>query len=253
MRRFEGQVILVSGAASGIGRATAEAFAAEGARLSLIDIDQERLAATVKSLALPSGSVLQTAGDACNETTVQNVTEKTFATYGRMDVLMNSVGIDLRASITETSSEDWDRIMSVNVRPIFLTCKFATVLMMRTGGGCIVNIASAAGLVPIGGRPAYNASKAAVIALTKSLALDLAPKIRANCICPGAVETPLLMEAIRTSSDPDAALNHVIDRYPLKRISQPCEIAQAALFLASREAAYITGTALPVDGGRTLH
>lgn len=244
---------MVTGAASGIGEAVARALLDEGARVGLMDINRERLAATVRSLSRPRGEVIELAGDASDESTVEALVRKTFQAHGRLDVLVNSAGIDIEASIVETRVEDWDRIMAVNVRSMFLTCKHSVPYLSQAPAGAIVNISSGAGLVPVAGRPAYNASKGAVVSLTKSLALDLAPAIRANCICPGAVETPLLMDAIGKSPDPEATLARVVNRYPLKRIAKPEEIARAALFLASSEATYITGVALAVDGGRTLH
>jgi NAD(P)-dependent dehydrogenase (short-subunit alcohol dehydrogenase family) len=253
MRRFENQVALITGAASGIGQAVARALLDEGAKVGLIDINREHLAATVRSFSRSSGYILDLPGDASDEPTVETAVRRTFETCGRLDVLVNSAGIDVEASILETSTPDWDRIMAVNVRSMFLTCKHAIPFLSRTRAGSIVNISSGAGLVPVAGRPAYNASKGAVVALTKSLALDLAPTIRANCVCPGAVETPLLMNAIQNSPDPEATLARVMNRYPLKRIAKPEEIARAALFLASSEASYITGATLAVDGGRTLH
>ncbi len=169
-----------------------------------------------------------------------------------IDVLVNCAGIDMNTSLAETSAEQWDEVMAVNVRSAFLACKHV-VGFMSARGGAIVNVASAAGISPIANHAAYNASKGALIAFTKSLALDLAPAIRANCVCPGAVDTPLLHSSMNQAADPAAARKAVEARYPLCRIAAAEEIARVAVFLASREASYITGAVVPVDGGRTMH
>jgi len=253
MARFEGTVALITGAASGIGRATALAFATEGASLGLSDRDGERLEETVRAVNELRARTVSACIDVSLEENVMQFVQDVDGAFGRIDVLFNSAGIDLQASVEDTNRQAWDRIIAVNLTGTFLTCKYTVPIMKRGRGGSIINVGSAAGIVPVPNRPAYNASKGAVIALTRSLALDLAPQIRANCICPGAVETPLLRSSIDATPDPEATRRGIASRHPLQRIAEPDEVARAVLFLASPEASYITGVTLPVDGGRTMH
>jgi NAD(P)-dependent dehydrogenase (short-subunit alcohol dehydrogenase family) len=249
MGRFVRKKVVITGAASGIGLAAAAAFAEEGAELGLIDANGQRLSQISEEIrtskAKPQFSVCSLTGELSAKKAIEELG------FGRIDVLVNNAGIDFSAGLGETSEEDFDRVFAVNVKAPFFLCKFASQLMLE--GSSIVNVASGAGLVPIMGRPAYNSSKGALIALTKSMALDLAPKIRVNCVCPGAIDTPLLRSSIRKGADPAAELNSIVARYPLKRLGEPEEIARAILFLASPEAKYVTGVALAIDGGRTLH
>lgn len=249
MGRFESNRVVITGAASGIGRAAALAFAAEGAELALIDGDAEKLSQVAREI----GSIATKARLTSIRLGDEASAKRALATLGleRIHALVNCAGIDLAAGLLQSSEEEVKAIFSVNMLAPFFLCKHAVPLM--TAGGVIVNVASAAGLVPIPGRPAYVASKGALIAFTRSLALDLAPHIRVNCVCPGAIDTPLLRSSIRSAADADEAMRAVVDRYPLKRLGEADEIARAILFLASPEARYITGAALAVDGGRTLH
>ncbi len=254
MPRLRDKAALLTGAASGIGRATAFAFADEGAMLALADLNGEALRELEEELRARGANVLSLAGDVSLASYNRKLVEDTVAQFGRIDVLFNNAGIDLQARVEDTSEADWDRIMAVNVRAMFLLCKYVVPRMIRSGGGAIINIASATALVPVSGRPAYNASKGAVVAFTKSLALDLASsKIRVNCICPGAVNTPLLRGAIESAPDPQAALKAMLERYPLARLAEPEEIAHVVVFLASAQSSYVTGATLAVDGGRTMH
>ena len=251
MNRLAGKVAVITGAGSGIGRASASLFAAEGASLVLTDVDAASLGSAAESLNAEGRAVVAIQGDIGKEQTALLVTDAARSTFAAIDVLLNCAGIDLVAPITGISAEQWDRVMEVNLKSVFLMVKHAVPLLSRTGAS-IINVSSAAGISPIPGRPAYIASKGGMIALTRSLALDLAPAIRVNCICPGAVETPLLHWGLKDAPDYDAALRQVIARYPLRRIAEPGEIANAALFLASDESSYMTGTTLAVDGGRSM-
>jgi len=239
--RLAGKVAVITGAASGIGRASAQLFAEEGAALILVDIDP----------IPPRPGAIAVNGDVSKEQTALEVSQAARSAFRSIHVLLNCAGTDLLAPLSATSIEQWDKIMDVNVKSVFLMSKY-TVPLMSERGASIINVSSAAGISPIANRPAYIASKGAVIALTKALALDLAPSIRVNCICPGAVDTPLLHSSLHASPDYQAARNAVEARYPLARIARPEEIAGVAAFLASDAASYITGAAIPVDGGRSM-
>jgi NAD(P)-dependent dehydrogenase (short-subunit alcohol dehydrogenase family) len=237
MESLSGKVAVITGAASGIGRASAELFADLGAKLILVD--------TQASPFGPVHTILR--GDVAEEGTAVEVARIAMHDFGAVHILVNCAGIDLAGSLADTTAEQWDRIMSVNLRSVFLMCKHL-VPLMRDAGASIVNVSSAAGISPIRNRPAYIASKGGIIALTKALALDLAPAIRVNCICPGAVDTPLLQSSLHSEADRET----VRARYPLGRIAKPEEIAGVAAFLASESASNVTGAAIPVDGGRSM-
>jgi NAD(P)-dependent dehydrogenase (short-subunit alcohol dehydrogenase family) len=244
-----GKVALITGAASGIGRATALLFAREGAAVAITDISQ-----TGQSVA---EEILENGGRAIFEPTdvtqaadCQRVVERTLRELGGIHVLLNNAGIMRRASAVDLSEEDWDRVMSVNVKSIFLMSRLVIPIMIKAGGGSIVNTASGWGLVGGARAAVYCASKGAVVLLTKAMAIDHGPQnIRVNCICPGDTDTGMLRnEAQQLGEREDLFLAQSAHR-PLGRIGKPEEIAQAALYLASDAASFVTGTALVVDGG----
>lgn len=250
-RSTAGRVAIVAGAASGIGRAAARGLAWQGSRVALVDANADGLATLEGELRANGHECLSLAGDLTDERTVSFVVSETVRAFGPIDVLVNSVGLDLAATVEQTSVDDWARVMQGNAGVAFLLAR-ATVTSCNDGSA-IVNVASASGLVPIAGHAAYNASKAAVIALTRSMAIDLAPRVRVNCVCPGAVNTPMLQAFISTSADPVAAAGRIVARYPLARIAEPEEIAEVVVFLASPAASFVTGATVAVDGGRSLH
>jgi len=248
--RLEQKVAIITGAKSGIGFATAVRFVAEGAKVVVADIrDAHR---EVQELTTRGGEALFVEADVSSETQVQALIEKTMTAYGRLDVVVNNAGIELAKTVLNTSEQEWDRLMDVNLKGVFLCCKAAVPVMQRQGGGVIINVASELGLVGGSQIAAYSASKGGVVQLTKAMAIDHASDhIRINCVCPGPVETPLLETIIESSSNPEQERRSILEKTLLKRVGRPEEIANVILFLASQEASYMTGSVVVVDGGWT--
>ncbi len=247
--RLPGKVAVITGAKSGIGLATARLFAAEGASVVLADIKDAGEEAAAIGVHCAAVSV-----DVANGRSVQELFDHTLEQFGRLDVLVNNAGVELAKRVTETDEAEWDRLMSVNLRGVFLCSKAAVLAMRRSGGGVIVNVASELGVVGGSDIAAYCASKGGVVQLTKAMAVDHAGEnVRVNCICPGPVATPLLQAIIGTASDPVAEERSIMSKTLLKRLAQPEEIASAVLFLASEESSYMTGSIVAVDGGWTAH
>lgn len=244
---MQGKVAIVTGAGTGIGRAISFLFAREGAKVAVTDIDVGAAEATVAEIAETGVSALAIEADVTEAAGVENMMRATVAAYGHLDVLINNAGVGTDGDVVELTEEQWQRILDVNLKGVFLCCKYAIPAMKKSGGGSIVNIASTAAFVGGSVSCVYPASKAGVVALSKSTALRYAHNnIRVNCVCPGHVDTALTY----TLKDPEvkAAL---IRKYPLGRLGAPEEIANAVLFIASDEASFITGTELIVDGGYT--
>jgi NAD(P)-dependent dehydrogenase (short-subunit alcohol dehydrogenase family) len=245
--RLDGKAALITGGGSGMGRAMALLFAAEGAKVAILDWNRESGAETGRIVREREGEAFAIHGDVSQEADVEAAMRQTVEAFGRLDILVNNAAIELAARATETSADDWDRVQAINLRGVFLCCKHAIHHLQRQGGGAIVNIASANALVAVPAHAAYSAAKAGVIGLTRQLALDYGPdNVRVNCICPTTTDTPM----VRAVMDDDA-LQAFAQRHPLRRIVQPQDIAYAALFLASDEACCITGVVLPVDAGWT--
>jgi NAD(P)-dependent dehydrogenase (short-subunit alcohol dehydrogenase family) len=253
---LEGKVALITGGASGLGLEVARQMVAARARLVLVDWDKQSLDSATASLGTGGGEVRSLQGDVSDPATATAAIDLARTEFGRLDILFNNAGIDpLRArSVVETEVSDWDRILDVNVRSAYLMSRAAVLLMREGGGGSIVNTASIAGIKPAGDEAAYSVSKAAMISLTGSLALDFAADgIRANCVCPGFMEKVMtdrrkdLTEEQQTARAEGAAA-----RVPLGRQGTYEEVAKAVLFLAGPDASYITGAALVVDGGLLL-
>jgi 2-keto-3-deoxy-L-fuconate dehydrogenase len=240
-QRFEGKTAFVTGAGSGIGEAVARALHRDGARVTLADISLER----VQSLAgeLGEDRAVAQALDVREEGQVRQ------AIPGDLDVLINIAGIGSTTTAPETSLEVWEDVFAVNARGTFLTCKHAIPSMVERGGGSIVNMASVAGLVGLRNRAAYCASKGAVIAFTRALAVDhVAAGVRVNAVCPGTVDSPWVQRLV---ADAGESLDALRARQPMGRLGRPGEIAEAVLYLASDAAAFVTGTVLTIDGGLT--
>jgi NAD(P)-dependent dehydrogenase (short-subunit alcohol dehydrogenase family) len=245
-----GAAVLVTGAASGIGRATAMEFSRMGARVSGVDADEPGGEQLLADVARQGGEAIFMAADVADSRACQEAVEGTVSAFGRLDVLVNAAGIIQRKNVLGTSEADWDRIMGVNLKSVFLLSKFAIPHMQHRGGGAIVNISSGWGIRAGKKAAAYCASKGGVVLLTRAMARDHAGDgIRVNCVCPGDVDTPMLRREARDLGVPiEQFMLESADR-PLGRVGAPQEIAGAVLFLASQMASYITGAALIVDGG----
>jgi NAD(P)-dependent dehydrogenase (short-subunit alcohol dehydrogenase family) len=247
---LHGKVALITGAAAGIGRATVELFAREGAAVALADVNERDGRQAARSIVGHGGRALFLKVDVTRAADCRRAVERCCRGLGGLHVLVNNAGIIRRASVLELEERDWDRVMAVNAKSVYLMSKYAIPRMLEAGSGVIINVASGWGLV--GGRraAAYCASKGAVVLLTRAMALDHGPqRIRVNCICPGDTDTRMLRsEATQLRAPLDQFLGEAARR-PLGRVGKPEEIAQAALYLASDASSFVTGTALVVDGG----
>jgi NAD(P)-dependent dehydrogenase (short-subunit alcohol dehydrogenase family) len=246
--RFENRVVVITGGNRGIGLAAARLFAAEGAQVMIVARDQAKGEAEAEHI--PKAVFLQ--GDVSRAEDCRRAVEETVRLHGALDVLVNCAGIIYRnRTVEQTTEEEWDVTFAVNVKGTFLMCKHA-MPFLRERKGSIVNVASYVGLVGFAKTSAYAASKAAIVNLTRSMALDHAREgVRVNAVCPGSVDTEMIHDAWRTFGNVEEAQRLWAEKHPIGRIARPDEVAQAILFLASAEASFITGAALPVDGGIT--
>jgi NAD(P)-dependent dehydrogenase (short-subunit alcohol dehydrogenase family) len=245
--RLDKKIALITGAGTGIGRAIALAFARQGAKVALVGRREELVQSVAKEAA---GSPLALAGDVSKQADIDRVLAQTSTHFGGLNVLVNNAGILHIGDSEQITETQWDETFNVNVRGLWLLSRSALPYMRKAGGGSIVNVASVLGLNGARKRAAYAASKGAVVLLTKCMAVDHGPeKIRVNAICPSFIETDLTAEVIRKAPDPGAVRTERISVHPIGRLGEPEDIAGLAVYLASDESSWVTGAALPVDGG----
>jgi NAD(P)-dependent dehydrogenase (short-subunit alcohol dehydrogenase family) len=249
---FEGKVALVTGAAAGMGLATAEAFAEAGAAVALADINEAAVQKIAERLVAAGHKAIAIACDVTQEAQVKSMIEQTVSAFGRLDAAFNNAGVQSPAvEIADTTSEEFDRVNAINLKSVWLCMKYELLQMREQGSGAIVNNSSIGGLIGLPGRAIYHATKHGVIGMTKSAALEYAARgIRINAVCPGTVDTPMV--AAMVANEPEL-MKDIMSQQPIGRVGKPEEIASAVVWLCSPGAGFVIGHALVVDGGFTAH
>ncbi len=245
------KIAIVTGAAGGIGKGVAEVFSREGAKVVIVDWSEDIGSKTADEIRRDGGEAIFVKCDVSNEEQVKEVVQTTLDTYGKIDILVNNAGVGTYSSVVDTTSEAWDRCLAINLKSQFLFSKYVIPHMQTLGKGAIINMSSVHSRSTANGVAPYAASKGAITALTRNMAIDYGPTIRVNSIAPGWVWTPLIEHLFQQYDDPKAMIKTVEERQVMKRMGTPTDIGNAAAFLASDEAAFITGTQLYVDGGMT--
>lgn len=253
-RRFEGKVAVITGAAGGIGRAAVERFAQEGAAIVAVDLPSTALQEVVAAAEAVGAPTLAIPADVTRSADVENYAKAARERFGRIDAFFNNAGIEgWIGPMLQYPEDQFDRVLAVNVKGVWLGMKYVAPIMAATGGGCIVNTASVAGLTGTPGIIAYGASKHAVVGMTKTAALELAPlNIRVCAVCPAPIETRMMRSLERgiNPDEPDDAHRQLASSIPLGRYGEPAEVAALVAYLCSPDATYLTGTIIPIDGGR---
>lgn len=253
MDRLQGKIAVITGGSAGFGFAIAELYVREGAAVVIAGRRKEKGAEAIEKIKKISGiDVRFVQCDITKENEVKNLAETAMEVHKRIDILVNNAGIAIRKNFEDTTEEEWDEVVNTNLKGAFFCCKHMIPLMIKSGGGAVINISSHISLIGKGDVPVYSASKGGLTILTRSLALRYAKyNIRVNCICPGTIITDHNRDAIEKAPDPEKKLKEIVAKYPLGRLGTPMDVAYAAVYLGSNESSWVTGIALPLEGGYT--
>ena len=252
--RLKGRTAIVTGAGHGIGLATAQLFAEEGARVVLVERDRDAADAATAALVAAGHDAVVSHTDVSKSDQVAAAIALTVERFGTVDVLVNNAGVELKRPVEDITEDEWDRVLSINLKGTFLMSKLVVPIMKAQRSGSIVNNSSVGNFIAAVNSTAYGASKAGMMALTRGMALELAPfNVRVNAVCPGVIDTPMNERNLTRADDPAAMRRSWYDITPLKRLGTPRDVAQSILFLAGDESSFITGTPLIIDGGRMAH